>query len=363
MPYCQECGSYLEQDTNICSSCGNKLIDVLQTNAASSKGETEVNPLETDGNVPPPMDTLAESETAVGVPKETVDAVKEQEQLSRGPESNTVVNGSPSEFIPQEGLSIGSHWNQVESHLGRGLIKPVAIENCMDGYHFKYDEPPRQITKPEQQQEKVVEFRFSGEPEPSEAAEGIQEIIEEEKVNREITDAVGGDLAQDEPLVESEPIIDQVPIVEPEPMNETVSEDYDSAEDNQEEIIPVAEVGLPEDDLNKEIDDMEPEIRAAAEPEVLWEGHRSWYGLALKEGYRITDQSIMILDSAGIKLKEIEWGSVTKISLKQNWFSRLLNLGNLEILGANFEPLLILEGVDHPEQLQKILEELVSPKV
>ena len=363
MPYCQECGSYLEQDINICSSCGNKLSDIYQNKVALSQEEPKVNRLESDGDVQPLMDNVEESETMAGVGEETNEILKQQEQIVEGQESKVFLNESPSEFIPQEGISVGPHWNQVQSHLGKGLIKPVTVENCMDGYHFKYDEPPRQITKPEPQQEKVVEFRFSGEAEPNEEVEEIQETIPAEKVNREISDAVDGDLDQDEPLDITEPIIESTPIVEPELKTENGLEDHDSAEGNPDEVMPVEEVGLPEGDLTTKIDTLEPEIRAAVEPEILWEGRRSWYGLTLKEGYRITDQSIIILDSAGLILKEVEWGSVTKITLKQNWFSKFLNLGNLEILTANFEPVLILEGVDQPEQLQKTLEEMVSPKV
>lgn len=348
MPYCQECGSYLEQDINICSSCGNKLIDVLLDNTSLSKGETEVNSLNPDSNATPPSGIIEKSQ-------EKAEAT-EQEPIASGPESNLAFNGSQSEFIPQEGISIGSHWNQVESHLGKGLIKPVAMENCMDGYHFKYDEPPRQITKPEPQKEKVVEFRFSGEPEPSEETKVIPGTDEADKVNREFSDTLGENFNQDEPQAETGPII------EPEPGTESNLEKPDLIEENPDQLTPVEEVGLTDGDLVPEIGDLEPEIRSAEEPEILWEGHRSWYGLPLKEVYRITDQSVMLLRDGQI-LKEIQWRTVSEIALKQNWLAKLLNIGNLEVIGIISEPLLVLEGIDHPEQLQKTLVEMLSPKV
>ncbi len=361
MPYCQECGSYLEQDANTCSSCGNKLIDLLQTGATPFKGETGANLVESAGNVTPPLDALEKSQDTDGAPEDAVETIKEQGQLVRGPEFNEVFTENPSEFISQEGISIGSHWNQAQSHLGKGLIKPVTIENCMDGYHFKYDEPPRQITKPEPHQENIVEFRFSGEPEPSEDFEKVQGPDDEEKVNPEILDVTGVKLEQEEPQVEAEPIVG--PESEGESNLEDNLEGHDPIKDEQEEITPVEEGGLPEDDLIPGIDDLGPEIHTVTEQEILWEGHRSWYGLTLKEEYRITDQSVVLVSDVGQILKEVEWRSVSKIELKQNWLSKFLNIGNLELTDINSEPLLILEGIDHPERLQKNLVEMISPKV
>lgn len=353
MPYCQECGSYIEQDINICGSCGNKLVDVLPDKASLAKGETESESLKTDEDTPSSSNIAEKSQETAGVPEGAIESAKEHQPLTSR-ESNSAFNGIQSEFKPQEGIGLGSHWNHVDSHLGKGLIKPVAIENCMDGYHFKYDEPPRQITRPEPQQEKVVEFRFSGEPEPSEEVKEIQEDVEAEKANQEVSEVAGGDLNQDELHGETEQVVKLEA--------ERDSERTEPVEDNPEPSTPVEENGLPEDGLVPEIDVPEPEIRAAAEPEILWEGHRSWYGLALKERYRITDQSLMLLCDGQI-LKEIEWRSVSEIVLKQNWLAKLLYIGNLEIMGAISEPLLILEGIDHPEELQKTLVEMVSSKV
>ena len=353
MPYCQECGSYLEQDINTCSSCGNKLVDVLPDKASPAKEETESESLKTDEDTLSPSNFAEKSQEIAESPEGAIESSKEH-QPSSNPEPNSAFNGIQTEFKPQEGIGLGSHWNHIESHLGKGLIKPVAIENCLDGYHFKYDEAPRQIIRPEPQQEKVVEFRFSGEPEPTEEAKEIQEAVEVEKANQEISDAAEGDLNQDELQAETE----QVGKLG----TDSDSELSDPVEDNPEQAAPVEENGLLEDDLVPEISAPEPEIRAAVEPEILWEGHRSWYGLALKERYRITDQSLMLLCDGQI-LKEIEWRSVSEIVLKQNWLAKLLYIGNLEIMGAISEPLLILEGIDHPEELQKTLVEMVSSKV
>jgi len=347
MPYCQECGSHFEEDMNICSSCGNKLSEVEDTHLFQPRADTEVAPSEAESTPAPPLETLGEVEYTSIYPEEKIS----ESELKKIAETNvdSVFEKSPVEFIHQEGLSIGSHRNQVESHLGKGLIKPVAIENSMDGFHFKYDEPPRQINKVEPQKEKIIEFRVSGETEPIVKA---KEDKEEEKVLQDISDSVEAGFKKDEKAIEPEEIV------------ESQSEPESRPEDNyQDEVVTVEEGSLPENKLISEIVNPEPEIRSDIEPEILWKGNRTWNGLKLKEEYRITDQSAILLSGDGQKLKEVEWRLVSGISLKQNWLSKLLGIGNLEIIGLYFEPLFILEGIDHPELIQKILAERMNFKV
>lgn len=359
MSYCQECGSHFEQDIGICSSCGNKLSDVEETDASLSTTDTEVDPLEAGSGSINPLNPLeaGEEESVASSPEANL---KEPEQLEITTEfdENPVFEEKPVEFMHQEGLSIGSHRNQVESHLGKGLIKPVAVENCMDGFHFKYDEPQRQITKPEPQKEKIVEFRVSGDLESSSEAKEVkeaQEYKEEEKVLEDTPDIVGAHFENGEKRVEPEAI------VEVESESGLKSEPESEPEDaNSDEATLVEKVDLPEDELISEIDNLEPEISSDIEAEVIWQGHRTWNGLTLKEEYRITDRSAILVSGDGLNLKEIEWSLVSKISLKQNWLTKLLGIGNLEIIGLNSEPLLILEGIDHPEQVEKTLVQILD---
>ncbi len=349
MSYCQECGSHIEQDINTCSNCGNRVSESGETIAALSEADQGDNSLKADSIALPPLDALGETEYPASISEANF---KEPESVASEAKSyqNQVFKESGGGFIPQEGLSMGSHRTQNESHLGKGLIKPVAFENCMDGYHFRYDEPPRQITKPEPQKEKVVEFRFSGESEPGNEVKEVNEDLEVKKETPDKPDNLGVEF-------EEEQVVEPESIVEPEPKPES------GAEENDGETTPIEELGLPENELLPEIDNPEPEIRSATEPEVIWEGHRTWNGLTLKEEYRITDQSIVLLGGDGQRLNEVEWQSVSGISLKQNWLLKLLNIGNLVILGLNSEPLLILEGIEHPERLQKMLVETICSKV
>lgn len=348
MPYCQECGSHFEQDINTCSSCGNKLSEVEESNLFQPRADTEVASLEADSIPIQPLEILDEAEYTSICPEEKLN---ESEQLKKIAETNvnSILGSNSVEFIHQEGVSIGSHRNQVESHLRKGLIKPVTIENCMDGFHFKYDEPQRQINKVEPQNEKVIEFRVSGETEPIVKA---KEDKEEEKVLQDISDSVKADIKKDDKAIEPEEI------VESKSESESNSEEY-----HDDEVVPVEEGSLLEKELISDIVNPEPEIRSDIELDILWKGFRTWNGLKLKEEYQITDQSAILLNGIGQKLKEVEWRSVTKISLKQNWFSKLLGIGNLEIIGLDTEPLLILEGIDHPEDIQKMLVERVESKV
>lgn len=363
MPYCQECGSYIDPDTNNCGSCGNKLIDVELTSVSQSEANSESEQLEADGNVLQSSDTVSPTGPTAPVQEEIT---KEPELLEKNPDesSNTstvsALKESPSGFIPQEGISVSPHWNQIDSHLGRGLIKPVAIENCMDGYHFKYDEPPCQIIKPEQQKDKPIEFRFTGEFNPGDEAGKVvetNEVVEKnevEEVGQEHSDATGVEPEKDGPEVAPEQI------AEPGSDLGTVTEDNNLTADNQDKEIPVQDGEALVEDFGFQENDLTPGVDA--EPENFWKGHRSWYGLTLKEEYRVTAQSLVVINDSGRVLKEIEWQSVSWIELKQNWLSKWLNIGNLELIGVNAQPLFILEGIDHPEQLQKMLVENIGLK-
>lgn len=373
MSYCQECGSYIEPNMNNCGSCGNKLIDVELTGVSPSEASLEGNQQEAPGNALQSSDTLSPTEPTVPAQEGSIQKPEVFDgKLDESSNTSTlsVFKESPSKFSPQEGISVGSHWNQMDSHLGKGLIKPVAIENCMDGYHFRYDEPPCQITKPEPQKEKAVEFRFSAESNLSDEAGkvvGTNEAVEinEEEVSQEHPNTNGVEPEKDEPEVVPEQI------AEPGQEIETTAkeEDNNPTEDTQDEGIsvregeaPVAEVSLQENNLPSEVD-AEPETSHDTKPEIIWKGHRSWYGLALKEEYRVTAQSLVIMNDSGQVLKEIEWRFVSQIELKQNWLSKWLNIGNLDIIGTNSELLITLEGVEDPEQLQKMLVETVCFKV
>ena len=370
MPYCQECGSYIGPDTHNCGSCGNKLIDVEITSVSQLKTDPESDQGEVRNDALQSLDTSILTGPTVPTQEETIQGPELSEKKPDSSSNTSAFKENPSEFIHQEGISVNPHWNQIDSHLGRGLIKPVAIENCMDGYHFRYDQPPSQINRQGQQDDKPVEFRFSGEFNLSDGADKVDEtneVIEinenEEELSQGLEDATGVVLEKEEPEIAPEQI------TVPGPEIGTAMEDKNFTEDKkdnenlvQDGEAPVEDISIQEDDLSPEIDAV-PENPQDKEVEILWKARRSWYGMPLKEEYRVTADSLVIMDDSGQVLKEIEWGSVSRIELRQNWLSKCLNIGNLELIGVNSNLLFVLEGIDHPERLQKMLVETISPKV
>ncbi len=362
MPYCQECGSHYDQDIGVCSSCGNKATAIEEINVSSPPSDIQTNPPPEIGNIESViLNGLGdmEGDNITSLQNKNLkepDLVEITETIN-----NPVFKESPSEVIHQEGLSLGSHRNQVESHLGKGLIKPVVIENCMDGFHFKYDEPPRQINKSEPQKEKVVEFRVSGETESSNKNQLIEEVKAEQEEVKTLTENLESliiDSKKDENafLVMENDEANSEP--ESNPKEPGGDEPYCKDEPNFNEKDNLLEAGLNAEKVN-----LEPEIHTDIIPEILWEGQRTWNWLTLRETYQITNISVTLLNGYGVKVKEIEWQSVSGIILKQNWLSKLLNIGNLEVIGLNSEPLLTLEGIENPGQLRKMLVEILDFRV
>lgn len=363
MPYCRECGSRFEEEAGACKSCGAELTVNDGTGASSVTEDSKVEPVEAGESI---LTTAGKGpeEPAPSLPDESPKKPEIAVEIVKS-NNNPVFEKIMDDFMRREGSSLGSHRNQIESHLGKGLIKPVAVENCMDGYHFKYDEPPRQSNKPELQNEKIVEFRVSGEPEPGTANKTSGEMknktdeaeaktIEAEAVAPEL-DLEKGDRAVPEP--EAGPG-EAGPGTEPKPASDRGDSGADETDRPQEEAE-----GLPEKETDSEAVEAKPEFGGDTPPEVVWEGRRTWYGLTLNEFYRLTDRAAIVLKEDGSKFTEVDWESVSAINIKQNWLAKLLNIGNLEITGANSGPLLILEGIENPERVRERLVKILDFKV
>lgn len=347
MPYCQDCGSYFESESGACKSCGAEITVNDGTNSSTVK-DFRTEPLEDAGDITNPEKG----------PKKDLEqptpSMDEESKISDDafikPNDNPVFEKIMDDFIRQESY-LGTHRNQIESHLGKGLIKPVAIENCMDGYHFKYDEPPRQINKADPQNEKDVEFRVSGEGELGIESKEIDEVkIEtDESEAKVVTDEI--DLKED---------------------NQAAFEPDTEAETGLKDVgFEVAETNSPQDEaeaiLEQKADfetvEGDPEPSEVITPEVVWEGRRTWYGLPLNELYRLTNRSAIVLKEDGSKFNEVVWEAVSEIRLNQNRLAKLLNIGNLVIIGLNSEPLLILEGIENPEGIRERLVKILGSKI
>lgn len=420
MPYCQECGSYMEQDTNACGSCGSKLNLAWETGVSTI--DTQSNPVENaaaspqtpngpgDNNLEPRVlyseniidasqptptgipnslgqqedDLVDYSGNAVNVSQsmltelqnamekrefDTGDYTKaipqgpERDDRIVGPDANQFFEEGKVELVHRESFNYGSHRNQAESHLGKGLIKPVEIENCMDGFHFRYDQPQRQINRVEPQDEKIVEFRVSGEAQSRNLNSAIGENILKQEAENLIneSDETIENINQVKDSKEETITIQKKSELEFQP--EIYPEDSGGEDKNLIEETQVEENVILEERLEPEKPDIESELEFDSQPKILWEGHRSWNGLPLRETYQLTDHSVVVSNGNGVKIKEIEWPPSVVFVVKQNWFAKLINIGNLEIGGPDFELSFVLEGIENPEQLRKTLVEILESKV
>lgn len=352
MPYCQDCGSHFENEAGVCKSCGAEITVNSGTNLSTVKKDIMTEPLEDSKDIITPEKGL---EDDLELPATSlIDEVSKTSDVTPEivkPNNNPVFEKIMDDFMRQESLSLGTHRNQIESHLGKGLIKPVAIENCMDGYHFKYDEPPRQINKAEPQNEKIVEFRVSGEPELGIVDKEIEEIKSEtdESEAKVVTTEI--DLKEDNQVA---PELETVVEVGTEEVGFDVAE-TDFLQDE-------AEV-THEQEIDFETVEGDSELVEVISPEVVWEGRRTWYGLPLNEFYQLTDQGVIVLKKDGSKFNEVAWSAVSEIRLNQNWLAKLLNIGNLVVIGLNSEPLLNLEGIDNPEGIRERLVKILGSKI
>lgn len=366
MSYCQECGSYLEEDTSVCGSCGSKLNLIWETRGSTIGNQSTPKENAADDLQTTPIEFrngMEQQEVAVdGYGKDQPQEPKGVDQID-GSGADELFEESKAELVHRESFNYGSHRSQAESHLGKGLIKPVEIENCMDGFHFRYDQPQRQINKVETQNEKLVEFRVSGEAQSSNISAPIGEsesqseaenLLIESNESIENTNQVK-DFKTETVTVQVEPEVKFEPESYP---GDSGGEAINSVEETQ----VGADITLEERSESEE-PEIEPELPSDNRPEILWEGRRSWNGLPLRETYQITDRSIVILNGSGVKFKEFEWSLPVVVGVKQNWLAKLLNIGNLEISGSDFDPTFVLEGIENPEQLRKTLVEILEAKV
>lgn len=147
MAYCSGCGSRYQEGDKVCKSCGLELeydidpnpkgkvnpvaIKKERTNKMTKKKPTrkkKTNPIlnpELTGKVPENI----LSEAAPSQPEETISP----ETLAQRQLQSKIISPSSASL------------NDI--HLGKGIIKPKAVEVGLDGFHFKYEEPMHSAKK------------------------------------------------------------------------------------------------------------------------------------------------------------------------------------------------------------------------
>jgi hypothetical protein len=375
MPYCPECGIHYLQPNSTCVSCGRDLSEA--------------------SNSPDPQsETFGKSEAPV--PNETV-------------------------------IDFGEFRPQVDSHLGKGLVKPQSVEVGMDGFHFKYDQPPQKFVKSEALKDKIVEFRVTAPEEPpaqflaKEAAApeepsgqfeletagpeeesgqfyGRETPEPEKSPEPSFVEETAGPLEVKEQVLTGEPASETAPVESPAPEKpeasgnvvppETMAEPKNPVEPDRvakpetktpQEVEPVAETEVVEEETETEYplaDDEqpyaepmdeadlelpEPELKGLEEPETLWEGKGSWYGFGAKTQYRLTNQSVVIVEPYSYRFTEFELALISNVKLSRNWLMKLLGIGDISMsVNGLPEPGLTLKGIREPEKVKRLIEDLVN---
>ncbi|HEX3048882.1 MAG TPA: PH domain-containing protein [Bacillota bacterium] len=351
MPYCPECGIHYLQPNSTCVSCGRNLSDAFDS--PDPKNETF-------------------GKTLTPAPNESV-------------------------------IDFGGFRPQVDSHLGKGLVKPQSMEVGADGFHFKYDQPPQKFVKSEALKDKVIEFRVTAPEEPpkqfvAKEADASNESPELSFLEETIAPSESGEqLLKEEPVSETAPadlpesrepgvsvnVIEPETFVKPattaeaenpvEPESatpqrvESVGETEVGGEETGTEYPPVDDEPSYAEPLDEETSELpEPELKGfepgrPEEPETLWEGKGSWYGFGARTQYRITNQSVVIVEPYSYRFTEFELALISNVKLNRSWLMKLLGIGDISVsVNGLPEPGLTLKGIREPEKVKRLLEELLA---
>ncbi len=308
MPYCEDCSINYQSDDVVCASCGNKLTIEPEAEKVSA---------------PPDFD-------------------ESQVENTRYHHRNGIKSG-PADI--------------VETHIGKGLIKPNLVEQDLEGFHFKYDKPLSNFVKAETYKDKVVEFRVTcpdTETEESGKKNEPASIIQ--------------------PLVEgSEPVLgQQMPEMNPktESIGSSIVNNRVEPSTDENEWIAGEISGDAIDGINLELESTgkpilpEPELKTTDETEeveVLWEDTQKWLGISLSKQYRITNRSLQIIDGANRRFSEVDISLISDVQLQQSWLGKLFGIGTLVISVSNLPgSKLLLTGLRNPERVLHLLEELLK---
>lgn len=230
-----------------------------------------------------------------------------------------------------------------ESHLGKGLIRPTAIEVGIDGYHFSYEKPAPYSGKAEISKQKGVAERSVSLPEDVEGI--ISSDAEDYDVAMELqTDTFAGDDVPEEANApEIQLIPDEVEFIEGfEPLIE------------EEMSIELKE--LEAEQLDVEVP-LEVKVIEPVE-EVYYSARLTWYGVPLPVTCRLTNRGVLITD---INDQTTCFGldNIAGVRLKQSFLAKILGIGNLllELRDGEHQ---VLQGVVKPRELLEKLENLLA---
>ncbi len=350
MPYCPECGTHYEDMDPVCPSCGRDF--------------PELDPELEDRY--PINETVLESE--IPIEPSVVESINMKEDEIPIEYPSTLPEETPADVVSSPRFN-------GESHLGKGVIKPQAVEQSIDGYHFKYDVPQRNFVKAEPIKGVPQEYRVTS-PDPEVPLEELQ-TKENDSMDKAISEKASDEKAPVETDIQIDPVVEER---KEELVTEIKSEEAEPVDDHQDspaedirEITETEPINGSEETEKIELEDTEvmptpvlpePEITEEPNPEIMWEGRRTWLKFPLGNIYRISEHSLIVFGRENQKLLEINLDLIISIYLKQSWFAMLLGIGNLELKIRDFPaPQILLEGIDEPHKVKHLLEILCQSKL
>lgn len=234
--------------------------------------------------------------------------------------------------------------SNMESQLGKGLIKPHSVEFGIDGFHFKYDKPLRNFPKIENSKDKVVEFRVTC-PEPGSEVSSEESIEVAKSVSTEVTKVTEAEKTVEVEISNyTDETIEQPLEKETGPAGEELSGEF------------------PEVQLESVRNDApEPELEITRDTEILWEDTKRWLGIPMAIQYRISNESLQIIETSKRKFSEIDLILISEVKLKQSWLDKLFGTGDLLISVKHLpETGLVLVGIRNSESVRRLITNLIN---
>ncbi|HOJ77448.1 MAG TPA: PH domain-containing protein [Bacillota bacterium] len=427
MPYCSECGSSNNENNQVCSNCGIDLIvgyepkcepdikDMLETASSTVKHEPEANlknemiadKLENRGveskilseKNKPQDENLSnsnrhrvdeESHLGKGLIKPTkvevgIDGYHFTFDKPQTPAYSKKDSASKNDAAMKEMESVAVRTDSVETVVenpGSERLNPALAQNVTKPDQESDSETVIEALEPEVVVEldesvikdtventvtlidetkeilKVDDVEEDVAIEIDEVAQiNVEEVKEETDQEIVIDDSIQLDVDQAEKSVvgsvESNETLEKGP---------TETQNQEDQNDNSQGLVSESEVAesKPSDDL---INIDQAQLGNELPDQIFLEGRQTWYGVPLPNVYQITNKSIILLDQNSNQTIEYKLDLITGVSLKQNWLTRWLGIGDLIIDLQGGNSAITLKGIIQPKKTLKVLEELLGEAI
>jgi hypothetical protein len=150
MPYCSGCGSRYHEGDSVCKSCGFELVyDIDPKSAVKHPVGVAKDKILTGGERKTTGSRRKKKPENTGKPvlSSPSHEVKEVEEPQRQMGASSPAPPLESRCLEAEVIPHPGAYTDI--HLGKGIIKPKWVEVGLDGFHFKYEEPPVSSKKAE----------------------------------------------------------------------------------------------------------------------------------------------------------------------------------------------------------------------